>query len=235
MPLKDQSDFINFLMEQNKMLLTQNEELTKNVSELTAKVEELTKKIAELTEQKNKNSNNSSKPPSSDGLKKSNKDKSLREKTNNKQGGQPDHSASNLVVNDKPTHIEKIVPFKCQTCPMWEKCKGTACEGKRRSIIDIEIKKTITEYCSLEITCPMDNQKLKGEFPETVKGRYSYGNTIASFLVALNTVGAVSTDRIKEIVGSIFNLPIGKGTIVNMVSRREGKIKRKHRLYKFRQ
>lgn len=135
MPLKDQSDFINFLMEQNKMLITKNEELTKNVSELTAKVEELTKKIAELTEQKNKNSNNSSKPPSSDGLKKSNKDKSLREKTNNKQGGQPDHSASNLVVNDKPTHIEKIVPFKCQTCPMWENVKELLAKEKEEALL----------------------------------------------------------------------------------------------------
>ena len=40
-----------------------------------------------------------------------------------------------------------------------------------------------------------------------------------------NTVGAVSTDRIKEIVGSIFDLPIGKGTIVNMVSRFSEKVK----------
>ena len=213
------------LIAQNEELIVQNEELTKTVSELTEKIEELTKKISELTEQKNKNSNNSSKPPSSDGLKKPNKDRSLREKTNKKQGGQQDHSASNLVVTDRPTCIEKIIPSKCQACSMWGKCKGSACEGKRRCIIDIEIKKTITEYCSLEITCPMDNQKLKGEFPETVKGRYSYGNTIAAFLVALNSVGAVSTDRIKEIVGSIFDLPIGKGTIVNMVSRFSEKVK----------
>ncbi len=219
MPLADQSEFINLLMEQNRTVLAQNEELTKTVSELTAKIDELTQKITELTEQKNKNSNNSSKPPSSDGLKKPNKETSLREKTGKKQGGQPEHSATNLVVNEKPTDIKLIAPSKCQSCPMWEKCKGKACEGKKRSVIDIEIKKTITEYCSLEITCPKDNQKLKGEFPKTVKGRYSYGNTIAAFLVALNTVGAVSTDRIKEIVGSIFNLPVGKGTIVKMVSR----------------
>ena len=79
MPLKDQSEFINFLMEQNKTalahnekliaqneeLIAQNEELTKTVSELTEKIEELTKKISELTEQKNENSNNSFRQPSS--------------------------------------------------------------------------------------------------------------------------------------------------------------------------
>ena len=62
MPLNDQSEFINFLMEQNKSVMAQNKELTETVAELTAKIDELTKKIAELTEQKNKNSNNSSKP-----------------------------------------------------------------------------------------------------------------------------------------------------------------------------
>ena len=72
MPLKDQSEFINFLMEQNKTalahngkLIAQNEELTKTLSELTEKIEELTKKISELTEQKNENSNNSFRQPSS--------------------------------------------------------------------------------------------------------------------------------------------------------------------------
>lgn len=212
MLLKEQNEIIDFLMEQNR-------ELRNKVAELTSKIDELNQKIEELTEQKNKNSKNSSKPPSSDGLKKPNKDTSLREKTGKKQGGQPNHSASNLVVNSKPTHIKRIVPSKCKTCSMWKKCKGKACEGKKRSVIDIKINQTITEYRRLEITCPIDNKELKGEFPETVKGRYSYGNAIAAFLVALNTVGAVSTDRIKEIVGSIFNLPIGKGTIVKMVSR----------------
>ena len=43
MPLKDQSEYIHFLMEQNKTVLAQNEELTKTVAELTAKIEELTK------------------------------------------------------------------------------------------------------------------------------------------------------------------------------------------------
>ena len=122
MPLKDQSEYINFLMEQNKTVLAQNEELTKTVAELTDKIEELTKKISELTEQKNKNSNNSSKPPSSDGLKKPNKDRSLREKSNKTQGGQPGHDDSRLKINkENPDEVKKLKPSRCKGCP---KCRA---------------------------------------------------------------------------------------------------------------
>ena len=220
MPLKDQSEYIHFLMEQNKTVLAQNEELTKTVAELTAKIEELTKKISELTEQKNKNSNNSSKPPSSDGLKKPNKDRSLREKSNKTQGGQPGHDDSRLKINkENPDEIKELKPSRCKNCPNWERCKGTACAGEKRYIVDFEITQKILELVSLKITCPETCEELKGEFPDDVKGEIQYGKNIAALLVALNTVGAVSTDRVKEIAGSILGLPIAKGTIISMVSR----------------
>lgn len=212
MPFEITEELVRFLMDQNKR---QSEQ----ISELTAQVEALTQKIAELTEQKNKNSNNSSKPPSSDGLKKPNKKRSLREKTDKKQGGQNGHDGHHLEIVGKPDEIKSVIPARCQGCPNWIKCKGNSCIGEKRYVVDVVIKQTLTEYCSVKVTCPLDNSKLKGEFPENIKGWISYGNNISAFLVALNTVGAVSTDRVKEIAGSILNLPISKATIVSMVSR----------------
>ncbi len=229
MPLNDQSEFINFLieqnksvMEQNKSVMAQNKELTETVAELTAKIDELTKKIAELTEQKNKNSNNSSKPPSSDGLKK--KTKSLREKTDKKQGGQEGHNGHGLEIVGEPDKTVDVIPERCAHCPNWEKCKGKLCPGEKRYVVDVTFKQTLTEYRSMKVQCPMDKSELKGVFPENVNGYISYGSKISAFLVALNTVGAVSTDRIKEIAGSILNLPIAKATIVSMVSKFSEKI-----------
>ena len=75
MPINITEEFVRNLMEQNAALITQ-------VANLTATVDSLQQTIKELQEQLNKNSKNSSKPPSSDGLKKPpvNKDKSLRDK-----------------------------------------------------------------------------------------------------------------------------------------------------------
>lgn len=222
MPLNDQSEFIKYLMDQNEKLMAQNKELTETVAELTVKVDELTKKIVELTEQKNKNSSNSSKPPSSDGLKR--KNRSLRGKTDKNQGGQEGHQGHGLELTGEPDKTVNVIPERCQHCPHWEKCKGKLCPGEKRYVVDVKIEQTLTEYCSMKIQCPMDNSQLKGDFPENVNGYISYGSNISSFLVALNTVGTVSTDRVKEIAGSILNLPISKGTIVSMVSRFSEKI-----------
>ena len=63
MPINITEEFVRNLMEQNAALITQ-------VANLSATVDSLQQTIKELQEQLNKNSKNSSKPPSSDGLKK---------------------------------------------------------------------------------------------------------------------------------------------------------------------
>ena len=98
------------------------------ITELTAQIEALTQTIKELTEKKNKNSSNSSKPPSSDGLNKPEKNKSLREKTNRKQGAQLGHEGHRLTITGKPDEVKTLIPDRCKNCPAWKKCKGKACD-----------------------------------------------------------------------------------------------------------
>ena len=61
---------VNITEEFVRQLMAQIDFLTKQNSTLTATIAELNQTIKELKEQLNKNSKNSSKPPSSDGLKK---------------------------------------------------------------------------------------------------------------------------------------------------------------------
>lgn len=96
--------------EQNQILIKQNADLGKLI-------EELQQTIREQRSQLNQNSSNSSKPPSTDGYKKSPKKRSLRVSTGAKAGSQKGHKGANLSVPHKPDDIKCHVPSKCQCCP----------------------------------------------------------------------------------------------------------------------
>lgn len=70
MPVNITEEFVRQLMAQVDFLTKQNRTLTATVDSMNQTISELNQTIRELKEQLNKNSKNSSKPPSSDGFKK---------------------------------------------------------------------------------------------------------------------------------------------------------------------
>lgn len=215
MPINITVELVRQLMEQNAALLKQNEELT-------ATVRELTQTIKELEERLNKNSKNSSKPPSSDGLKKPpvNKDRSLRQKSGKKQGAQPGHEGVNLSVIAAPDYVEHHMHPDCSQCPYHDSCLSHACVKETRHEIDAEVVVNVTAH---ELTCvkecPLHGGAKTGMFPADIKATVQYGKNLQAMAVAFNTVGAVSVNRTHEILSSVFNIPLSTGTIKNMVTR----------------
>ncbi len=63
----------------------------------------------------NKNSSNSSKPPSTD-MFIPKRNQSLREPSGKKTGGQPGHKGSTLEMSSNPDEIIKLVPDFCNSC-----------------------------------------------------------------------------------------------------------------------
>ena len=218
----------------NKDLLI--EMMTKQISDLTALVQTLTESnaalnetikelqetIRELQRQLNQNSQNSSKPPSSDGFNKPNP-KSLRQKSGRKQGGQKGHPGSHMAIPHEPDEYRKHLPKKCLSCPYLNECvmNGNVFTcGEKRYEVNAVITTRVTEHQSIHVdSCPCTGEALIGEFPEGIRAYVQYGDSVSVLAGLLSTYGAVSTMRIHVLLGSLLGVSLSTGTIASMVSK----------------
>jgi transposase len=109
-----------------------------SICELTfALIAPLEARIAELEKRLNMNSTNSSKPPSSDGLKR--KTKSLRPKnTGRNPGVQPGHPGQTLQQNSAPDITHSIALDRCPGCGTDLRDEPVGSEEKRQ-IFDLSL------------------------------------------------------------------------------------------------
>lgn len=190
---------------------------SKTIEQLNATIEQLNATIATLLEKKNKNSNNSSKPPSSDGLNK--KNRSLKQSSGKKAGGQEGHKGFSFKVTDHPDLVEKHLPERCSYCPNREMCQAKAVVVETRYVVDCSVQTVTTAHECCEVVCPLSQETETGSFPENIRAHMQYGNHLQALVAAFNTIGAVSVNRVHQILGSVFGIPLATGTVSNVVTR----------------
>lgn len=191
------------------------------IAELNATIAQLQETIRQLNERLNKDSHNSSKPPSSDGYKKPNPH-SLRKKTDKKQGAQPGHEGKAMKAYTKPDRTVPHVPSQCNGCPRLQTCmKERAHIRESRTTVDVKIVRDVVKHDVIDMSCcPChEGNDLYGVFPAELKAYQQYGENLQSFVVTLSTIGAVSVSRIQEILHGAFDIPLATGTIQNIIHR----------------
>lgn len=99
------STIINMMITMFSGIMEQDNKQTATISELKQIISDLQETIKDLQRQLNMDSHNSSKPQSSDGYKKANKKRSLREKTGRKTGGQKGHKGVNMKLHHEPKEL----------------------------------------------------------------------------------------------------------------------------------
>ena len=207
------------IMEQNNQISAQTEIInkqTETINKLTETIMLQQQEIALLKEHLNKNSKNSSKPPSSDGFKKPNP-KSLRKPSGKKQGAQEGHEGKGLSVTKTPDEIVQHIPSKCIGCPNAGKCISCGVTNTRYEV-DIKIDTKVTAHQTIAFKCQMEKGKiLTGIFPSNITGTMQYGDNLEALVVSLNTVGMMGIKRTHDILSAVFNIPISTGTISSMV------------------
>ena len=187
--------------------------LTNEVENLNETIKTLTNKIELLEGQKNKNSNNSSKPPSTDGFQK--KTKSLRVKSDKKVGGQLGHVGKTLELNENPDEILTYTVEICDICGTL--LKDVVAERIIiRQVIDIpDIKVKVVEHRAQVKKCPKCRRRNTGKFPSGVNSTVQYGEKIKTTSVYLTNYQLIPYKRGSELIKDIFNISLSQGSMVN--------------------
>ena len=159
--------------------------------------------IQKLEDKLVKDSHNSSKPPSSDGLKKP-KTRSLRQKGKRAQGGQVGHKGETLRMVDEPDSVEIHAVTACPHCQT-ELATIEPVGYERRQVFDIPpVRLEVTEHQAEIKQCPGCGQQVKGDFPADVSQPTQYGLRLKAQASYLNNYHFIPLARTEELLTDFY-------------------------------
>lgn len=175
-------------------------------------------RIGELERQIGLNSSNSGKPPSSDGLKKPARVRSLREKSKRKSGGQKGHKGETLRQTAEPDEIENHFPPACAECGA-ALTPQMAQEGHAaRQVFDLPEPQPliVTEHRAHSCCCAACGATTRAAFPEGVNAPVQYGARIAAFVIYLLHYQLLPEARLVELMADLFGVKLSAATLASM-------------------
>ena len=198
-------------------------ELRKTIAKLEKENRSQAKLIKKLMGQLAKNSDNSSKPPSSAGLAKPPpKPVNQRAKTGRSSGGQPGHKGRNLPFKELGPDDQSIEHRPPDICPCGHQlCGLPATLVTARQVIDLPpiLAPTVTEHRVLAVVCPGCAQQHRGQFPEQVKAHTSYGPGICSLVIFFACEQYIPLERLAATLKGVFGIKLSQGSIVKHIRR----------------
>lgn len=189
----------------------------KIIDELEVRIAGFESRIAELERRLSQNSSNSSKPPSSDGLKRTN---SLRPKNSGrKPGGQPGHPGQTLQASHTPDITVKLPLNSCPECGGDLTDQPVESEEKRQVFDLPDIKMLVTEFLAQRKTCPRCGRLVSAGFPCGVTAPVQYGPGMQSAMTYLNVRQVIPCARVAEVCQDLFGHRPSAGSVVRSVVR----------------
>ncbi len=201
------------LQRENEQLRRDNEELRKQIAEQQQQIADLERQLAAHK----RNSTNSSKPPSSDGLAGEPRQRGRRHKSRRKPGGQRGHCGRHreLVPAERVDEVQVVLPPQCGHCgrklPTSAERVQTEGEPRRHQVTDVPVVRAqITEYQCPNVVCAGCGKTTRAPLPEEV--RRQFGPQLTA-LVAYLTVGCRLPRRLVEgMLADVLGIEISLGS-----------------------
>jgi transposase len=192
------------------------ESLQTQQAELMAQVQTLTARVQALEGRLNKDSHNSHKPPSSDGLAKLPRRRSRRQRSGKASGGQAGHPGFTLQPVAEPHQIVRHAPP--QACPQCQTRLETTSSviGERRQVFELpSLQPVVIEHQLLQVCCPQCQRVATGQFPPEVTQPAQYGPGVKALAVYLHEYQQIPMERTQEFFTDVLHLPLSEGTLAN--------------------
>ena len=193
---------------------TQGEAAADLILLLLDRVDKLEARVIELENAVNKNSQNSHKPPSSDGYRRNIQTSTPKDKKR-PTGGQSGHPGTTLRKSIIVDHIVNHPVDTCMGCG--SSLEHVAVQDVRtRQVFDLPtVKMEVTEHRSEVKQCPCCHTQTAGIFPPEVTKATQYGSTLKSIVLYMMQHQLVPFERTTEFLQDLFGCTLSEGTLKN--------------------
>lgn len=194
------------------------------VVSLLVRVEALETEVAAVREQLNRNSDNSSQPPSSDGPKKMSQP-GRRPKSERQRGGQPGHTGATrkLVPLEQVKASYDLKPPVCHQCG--HPLTGADPEPYRHQVTDIPpVVAEVTEYRLHTLVCPDCGAGTIAELPAGVPPG-AFGPRLQAMVSVLSGRYHLSKREAAEVMTDFFQAEVSLGAVPTLEQRTSEAIK----------
>src|ERR1700730_12988565 len=211
------------IAEREKQISEQENQIRKQEKEIA----EREKQISDLERQlaaSQKNSTNSSKPPSSDGLAGKSRPRGRGQRRNKKNhrkpGGQKGHPGYSrpLVSLEQVQEIKRILPQTCQHCgqglPQPVEDLETAGELHRHQVTELPpIQPHVVEYQCPKVVCPACGEGTRAPLPE--EAQKLFGAQLTALIAYLTVVCRMPRRGLEAFLEQVLRIPISLGSTQN--------------------